>query len=126
MKRTVKYDRLLMYMYDEWDTGHNDHKHGERVRVLVERFERNSPKNRIGNSNDKKTAITYLHDNSLIDVVDTTGKKITDLDQVYGTGRMKPTKNGREYLEKMQTDNANKIASDSGTFLSKILRKVKS
>jgi hypothetical protein len=26
----------------------------------------------------------------------------------------------------MQTDNANKIASDSGTFLSKILRKVKS
>ncbi len=125
VKTTVKYDRLLNYMYDEYDIGHNDHKRGERVRVLVERFERNSQKNRIGNANGKKAAITYHHDRGLIDLVDTTGNTITDHNEAYVTGRMKPTQNGRDYLQKMQTDNANKIASDSGTFFGKLFKKVK-
>jgi hypothetical protein len=91
MKRAPKYDRLLVYMYNEWDAGHNDHKRGEKVRVLVERFEHNFPKNKIGSASDKKTAIAYLRDDGLIEVVDTAGKAITDPDQAYSTGRMKPT-----------------------------------
>jgi hypothetical protein len=126
MKKTANYDWLLVYMYDEWEAGHNDHKRGEKVRVLVERFEPNFPKNKIGSANDKKTAIAYLRDDGLIEVVDTAGKAITDPDQAYSTGRMKPTQNSRGYLEKMQTENANKVDSKSGTFLSKIFRKGKS
>jgi hypothetical protein len=125
MERTAKYDWLLIYMYNEWDAGHNDHKHGERVRVLVERFERNYPKNKIGSANDKRTAIAYLRDGGLIEVVDTAGKVITDPDQAFSTGRVKPTQNGRGYIQKMQDDNANKVDSKSGTFLSKIFRKEK-
>ena len=123
MKKTANYNWLLVYMYNEWDAGHNDHKRGEKVRVLVERFERNFPKNKIGSANDKKMAIAYLRDDSLIEVVDTSGKVINDPNQAYSIGRMKPTQNGRGYLQKKQEDNTNKVASEYGTFLSRIFRK---
>lgn len=121
METTAKYDRLLKFMYDEYDRGHNDHGHGQRVRILVDHFERTSEKNRIGNANDKRAAVDYLHNNDWINIVDTIGAKIIDSTEAYTIGRMKPTPKGLEHLKQnrkdtFNVDTANAVASVSGTF----------
>jgi hypothetical protein len=116
------YDRLLKYMYDEYNAGHNASGHGEYVRVLVAHFERISESNRIGDAHAKRAAVDYLHKNGWISVVDILGNQIRNSIIAYGSGRMQPTQKGRDYLQQKRIDAANAIASVSGTFWGKFLR----
>jgi hypothetical protein len=111
MKRTDLYDKLLQFMYDEYDRKQGFHGYGERVRVLIARFERLSAKNRIGNANAKSGAIRYLHENGWIDIRDTNGNKLSGL-AAFSYGRMQPTPKGREYLEQRRTRGVMKVAGN--------------
>ena len=119
MKTFNNYDKLLQFMYTEY----NKQRHGKRVHVLVLHFERQSIENRIGNANDKKAAVAYLHKNGWIEIVNNHGEKITDSTEAYSIGMMEPTQKGREYLRQKRIDIADAIASVSGTFLGKLFRK---
>lgn len=119
---TAKYDKLLKFLYDEYDRGHNASGYGERVSVLVQHFERSSQQNRIGDALEQMAAVSYLHDSGWIDLVDTLGNTITNPIRAFTIGRMKPTPKGRDYLQHKRIDSANTVASVSGTFFGKLFK----
>ena len=117
----TKYDKLLKFMYDEYDRGNNASGHGERIQVLIAQFER-SQGIRIGDAHDQMGAVSHFLRNGLIDAVDTLGNKITNPLRAYTIGRMQPTQRGRDYLQQKRIGTANAVASVSGTFLGKFLK----
>jgi len=122
MKTTTKYDRLLKYMYEEYDKGHHAHGYGEYLRVLVSHFERISQTNRIGDAHAQMAAVNYLRKNGWLDAVDILGNNIIDHLRAYNTGRMQPTPKGREYLQQKRMYTANAVASVFGTFFGKLFK----
>jgi len=119
-----KYDKLLKFMYDEFDRGNNASGHGEYIQVLIRHFESNSQDNRIGNAYDQIGAVHYLVENGLIDASDNYGNKITMPMTAFHIGRMQPTEKGREYLQQKRIGVANAVASVLGTFFGKFTKSI--
>jgi hypothetical protein len=115
MKTTTNFDKLLKYMYDEYEQGHNAHGRGEFVQVLVAHYERSSG-NRIGDAHVQAAAVRYLQKNGWIDVVDILGNKITNSLRAYTTGRMQPSQKGLEYLRQKRLYTAEAAAKILGNF----------
>ena len=122
MKTLNKYDKLLKFMYGEFNRGNDASGYGEHIRVLIDHFECNSQDNRIGDALDKIGVVRYYFRDGLIDAVDTLGKKITEPTKAYSIGRMQPTQKGRDYLQQRQMYTINAVASASGTLLGKLLK----
>jgi hypothetical protein len=119
-----KYDRLLKFMYDEFNRGENASGYGEYIQVLIQRFERSSQDNRIGNAHDQIGAVRYLVNKGLIDAVDVRGNRITIPQTAYLYGRMQPTIKGQEYLQQKRIGLANAVASVLGTFFGKFIKSI--
>ena len=117
------YLKLLKFMYAQFNSGNNDSGHGELIHELITKFERNSAENRIGDPDDQIGAVSYLLKNGWIDAVDINGKKLSNARTAYVIGRMLPTEKGNSYLKQGKIDRANTIASISGTFLGKLLKR---
>jgi len=122
MNKLKLYDRLLKYMYDEYNAGHNASGHGEHVSVLVNHFEGISESNRIGDAHEKKAAVNYLLKNGWISVVDILGNPITNSTSAYVSGRMQPTEKGWEYLQQRRINAVTKIASSVAEVLGRFFK----
>lgn len=125
MNTLRNYDKLLKFMYDEFNRGNNASGHGERIQVLIDRFERSSPDNRIGvDAHDKIGAVSYFLRHGLIEAVDTRGNRIDKRMTAYNIGRMQPTEKGQNYLQQKRVVVANAVASVSGTFFGKLIKSI--
>ncbi len=124
MSTLKNYDKLLKFMYDDFNRGNNASGHGEHIQTLIDRFERSSQGDRIGDALDKVGATRYFLKNGFIDALDTRGDKITSYIAAYSKGRMQPTEEGQNYLQQKRRSAANTAVSVSGTFLGKLIKSV--
>lgn len=115
------YNKLLRFMYDEFNRGSNASGYGH-IRILIAHFERSSQGERIGTAYAKIGAVRYFLKNGFIDAVDTHGNKITNPLRAYAIGRMQPTQKGQDYLHQIRLGTANAVASVSGTFLGEFFK----
>ena len=111
MNTLKKYDKLLKFMYDEFNKGNNASGHGERIQVLMNSFERISDGNRIGDAKKKIGTVSHFLRNGWIVAVDTLGNEITNPRRAFTIGRMQPTQRGREYLEEKKISTVTRVAS---------------
>ena len=118
------YDKLLKFMYDEFNKGNNASGHGERIQVLISQFQRSPSGERIGDAHDQIGAVSYFLKYGLIDAVDTIGNRISKPRTAYTMGRMQPTEKGRHYLHEKRLKVADDVASVSGTFLGKFFKSI--
>ena len=124
MSTLKKYDKLLKFMYDEFNRGKNASGSGEYIQVLIQDFEGRSQDNRIGNAYDKIGAVRYLVENGLIDALDNQGNRITRTKDAFSYGRMQPTIKGQKYLQQKRMGVANAVASVLGTFFGKFTKSI--
>jgi hypothetical protein len=118
------YNKLLKFMYDEFNRGRNASGMGEYIQVLIQRFERSSRGDRIGNAYNQIGAVRHLIDNGLIDAVDSRGNRITRARDAYLHGRMQPTIKGEDYIQQKRMGAANVVASVLGTFVGKVAKSI--
>lgn len=124
MSTLKKYDKLLKFMYDEFNRGKNASGHGQYIQVLISHFESMSEDNRLGNAYAKEGPVRHFLKNKLIAAVDVHGNRITRARDAYLHGRMQPTIKGQKYLQEKQMGVANAVASVSGTFFGKFIKSI--
>jgi len=124
MNTLRNYDKLLKYMYDEFNRGNNASGYGEHIQVLIGHFENSSRGNRIGDANDQVGAVKYFLDNGFINALDTLGNRIISPREAYTYGRMQPTEKGKNYLQQKRIGAANTIASVLGTFFGRLIKSI--
>jgi len=124
MSTLKKYDKLLKFMYDEFNRGKNASGRGELIQVLISHFESRSEDNRLGNAYAKEGAVRHFVKNGLIAAVDVQGNRITRVRDAFLHGRMQPTIEGQKYLQEKRIGAANAIASISGTFFGKFIKSI--
>ena len=122
MSTLKTYNKLLKFMYDEFNRGRNASGMGEYIQVLIQHFERSSRGGRIGNAYDQMGAVRHFVDNGLIDAVDSKGNRITRARDAYLYGRMQPTIKGEDYIQHKRMGAANAVASVLGTFVGKVAK----
>ena len=119
MNKSGEYDKLLKYMYDEF----NRSSDAPYIQVFIERFERSQGVS-FGDAQNKIGAVLYFLENRLIDAVDLSGNRITSPREAYNSGRMQPTEEGRNYLQRKRIGTANAVAAVSGTFFGKLIKSI--
>ncbi len=124
MSTSKKYDELLKFMYDEFNSGKNASGHGEYIQVLISHFQSKSEDNRLGNVYDQEGAVRHFIRNGLIAAVDVQGNIITRARDAYLHGRMQPTIKGQKYLQEKRMGVANAVASVLGTFFGKFIKSI--
>lgn len=122
METLEKYESLLEFICDEYDTHQTFHGHGEYARVAVQRFERLSGI-RLGDTNTKMAAVSYLQQQGWIDIVSIDGTKLTGI-SAYASGRIIPTREGFLHVkERRKLGRAiMKVASPLAELLGRVLK----
>lgn len=97
MKVSEKYEKLMEFVYDEYDKGDTFKGHGEPAMVLVQRFQRFLGI-RLGDAGAQKAAMNYLLKQGWIEIVSIDGTSLGGT-FYYSHSRIKPTPDGIEHVE---------------------------
>jgi hypothetical protein len=96
VKLSEKYEKLMEFIYGEYDKSNNFHGHGEYASVLVARFQRSSGI-RFGEARAQLAAASYLLNQGWIEMVSIDGRRLSGVLDV--ASRIQPTRMGILHVE---------------------------
>ncbi len=101
MKLSERYEKLMDFIYREYERNSSFEGHGEFASILVQRFQRRSGIN-LGAAQAELSAMYHLLRQGWIEIVSVDGTRIRS-NKLYGHSRIKPTHEGILHVEERRS-----------------------